>query len=152
MCSGALGWCVVGVVTLVEAWSGGDQDDSGGLLLGGGCRASGGLKRRQRGCWSAAGVRRVCWAERWTWVQQVRSQGGRSLPWSPAGVRPSGHRGLEAFICLVREVGFQKHFDKTQGGRDGKRFPRGKHLTNPAGPRGAEQVSRQPSQQIQPEL
>ena len=39
-----------------------------------------------------------------------------------------------------------KTLDKTLGGRDGKLFPRGKHLTNPAAPRGAGQLSRQPSQ------
>ena len=35
-----------------------------------------------------------------------------------------------------------KTLDKTLGGRDGKLFPRGKHLTNPAAPRGAGQLSR----------
>ena len=49
-------------------------------------------------------------------------------------------------------VGFKNTLTKHWEGGLGSGFPRGKHLTNPAGPRGAEQVSRQPRQQIQPEL
>jgi len=38
---------------------------------------------------------------------------------------------MRLLYVLVREVGFQKHFDKTQGGRDGKRFPQRETLDKP---------------------
>ena len=56
---------------------------------------------------------------------------------------------IGAFLYCGKLDGYRsvsKTLDKTLGGRAGKRFPRGKHLTNPADPRGAGQMSRQPSQ------